>query len=143
MGQAREVMDRITAAVVAGDHEAAGRLYAPDAVADTPDAGRLEGREAVIDWLRTFSRAFSDLSFEMIATTEACLKAGISQAVVGNKIGDISWAIADVAHTAGFSVNTQFGGHGVGRTMHGDPHIPNNGRAGRGERDPEDVERPP
>lgn len=71
MGQAREVMDRITAAVVAGDHEAAGRLYAPDAVADTPDAGRLEGREAVIDWLRTFSRAFSDLSFEMIATTEA------------------------------------------------------------------------
>ena len=41
-------------------------------------------------------------------------------------------AIGDVARAAGLLVNLQFGGHGVGRTMHGDPHIANDGRAGRG-----------
>lgn len=71
MGQAREVMDRITAAVVAGDVDALGALYAADAVAETPDEGRLEGRDAVVDYLRTFARGFADISFEMIATTEA------------------------------------------------------------------------
>ena len=38
----------------------------------------------------------------------------------------------DVAKAEGYSINTDFGGHGVGRTMHGDPHVPNNGRPGRG-----------
>ena len=60
------------------------------------------------------------------------LDAGIAAAVVGNKIGDISAAIGDVAHGAGLTVNTDFGGHGVGRVMHGDPHIPNDGRRKRG-----------
>ncbi|MBC7594709.1 MAG: type I methionyl aminopeptidase [Kineosporiaceae bacterium] len=69
---------------------------------------------------------------ELIALTEHALNAGIAAAVVGNKIGDISHAIGSVAHDAGISVNLDFGGHGVGRTMHGDPHIPNSGRAGRG-----------
>ncbi len=71
MGQAREVMDKITEAVVAGDVDALERLYAGDAVAETPDEGRLEGRDAVVAWMRTFSQAFSDISFEMIARTEA------------------------------------------------------------------------
>ena len=48
------------------------------------------------------------------------------------KIGDISSAIARVGSQAGYKINTEFGGHGVGRTMHGDPHVPNNGRRGRG-----------
>ncbi|TFD57252.1 type I methionyl aminopeptidase [Cryobacterium suzukii] len=69
---------------------------------------------------------------ELIALTETALDAGIAAAVVGNKIGDISYAVGSVAQAAGLSVNVEFGGHGVGRTMHGDPHIPNNGRAGRG-----------
>ncbi|TAL43562.1 MAG: type I methionyl aminopeptidase [Salinibacterium sp.] len=68
----------------------------------------------------------------LLEVTSRALDAGIAAAVVGNKIGDISAAIGDVAHSAGLSVNTDFGGHGVGRTMHGDPHIPNDGRAGRG-----------
>ena len=37
-----------------------------------------------------------------------------------------------MAHAEGLSINTDFGGHGVGRTMHGDPHVPNDGSAGRG-----------
>ena len=68
----------------------------------------------------------------IIEATEVALKAGIDAARVGNKIGDISWAIGEVAHQYGYTVNLDFGGHGVGRTMHGDPHIANDGRAGRG-----------
>ncbi|PPG52074.1 type I methionyl aminopeptidase [Rathayibacter sp. AY1E9] len=68
----------------------------------------------------------------LIDTTARALEAGIAAAQPGKKIGDISAAIAAVAHAEGLSINTDFGGHGVGRTMHGDPHIPNDGRAGRG-----------
>jgi methionyl aminopeptidase len=69
---------------------------------------------------------------ELIEVTARALRAGIAAAVQGNRIGDISHAIGEVAREAGLKVNTQFGGHGVGRTMHGDPHIPNDGRPGRG-----------
>jgi len=69
---------------------------------------------------------------ELIATAERALAAGIEQARVGRRMGDISSAIGGVAHDAGVPVNLDFGGHGVGRTMHGEPHIPNDGRAGRG-----------
>lgn len=62
----------------------------------------------------------------------AALAAGIDAARVGNRLGDISASIGSVATAAGLKVNLQFGGHGVGRTMHGDPHVPNNGRPGRG-----------
>lgn len=68
----------------------------------------------------------------LIATTERALQAGIDAAVAGNRMGDVSAAIGDVAHAAGLGVNTDFGGHGVGRTMHGDPHVPNDGRPRRG-----------
>jgi len=68
----------------------------------------------------------------LIEVTGRALEAGIAAAQVGNRIGDISHAIAGIARGAGLRINTQFGGHGVGRTMHGDPHIPNDGRPGRG-----------
>ena len=68
----------------------------------------------------------------LIATTERALAAAIHQARVGNRLGDISHAIGTVARAAGLGVNLQFGGHGVGRTMHGDPHVSNDGRPGRG-----------
>ncbi len=68
----------------------------------------------------------------LIETTQRALEAGISAARVGARIGDISAAIGAVSREAGYSVNVDFGGHGVGRTMHGDPHIPNDGRPGRG-----------
>ncbi len=68
----------------------------------------------------------------LIAVTDEALKRGIAAAKVGNRIGDISAAIGRYAKEHGYSVNTDFGGHGVGRTMHGEPHIANNGRPGRG-----------
>ena len=68
----------------------------------------------------------------LIDTTTRALEAGIAAAQPGGRIGDISAAMAAVSKADGYLVNTQFGGHGVGRTMHGDPHVPNDGRAGRG-----------
>ena len=68
----------------------------------------------------------------LISTVERALAAGIAQAAPGNKLGDVSHAIGHVAKEAGYGVNLQFGGHGVGHTMHGDPHVPNDGRPGRG-----------
>jgi len=68
----------------------------------------------------------------LIETCESALAAGIAALQPGGKLGDVSAAIGEVARSAGFAVNLQFGGHGVGTTMHGDPHVPNDGRAGRG-----------
>ncbi|MFC5178656.1 type I methionyl aminopeptidase [Nocardioides taihuensis] len=68
----------------------------------------------------------------LIEVTGRALEAGIAAAQVGNKLGDVSHAIGSVARDAGLRVNLQFGGHGVGRTMHGDPHLTNDGRPGRG-----------
>jgi methionyl aminopeptidase len=68
----------------------------------------------------------------LIDVAARALEAGIAQAQVGNRLFDISAAIGDIARAAGLHVNLQFGGHGVGRTMHGDPHVPNDGRPGRG-----------
>jgi methionyl aminopeptidase len=68
----------------------------------------------------------------LVAVTTAALEAGIAAAQPGARTGDISAAIGAVAKQAGYGVNTDFGGHGVGRTMHGEPHVANNGRPGRG-----------
>jgi methionyl aminopeptidase len=68
----------------------------------------------------------------LIATVERALTAGIAAAQPGKRMGDVSAAIGAVARAAGYGVNTDFGGHGVGHTMHGDPHVPNDGRPGRG-----------
>lgn len=68
----------------------------------------------------------------LIDVTSRALDAGIAAATIGNRIGDISAAIGDVAHAAGLKINLDFGGHGVGTIMHGDPHIPNDGKRGRG-----------
>jgi len=70
----------------------------------------------------------------LIETTQRALEAGIAAANPGARIGDISHAIGTVLAAAGYPINTEFGGHGVGSTMHQDPHIPNTGRAGRGYR---------
>jgi methionyl aminopeptidase len=69
---------------------------------------------------------------ELIEVTGRALAAGIDATRPGNRLGDISAAIGDVARAAGLGINLQFGGHGVGRTMHGDPHVPNDGRRNRG-----------
>ena len=68
----------------------------------------------------------------LIDVTQRALDVGIAAARSGNRLGDISHAIGAVAQSEGLRANLQFGGHGVGRTMHGDPHVPNDGKAGKG-----------
>jgi methionyl aminopeptidase len=68
----------------------------------------------------------------IIEATKRALAAGIAAAQPGRRLGDISAAIGAVAEDYGYPVNTEFGGHGIGRTMHEDPHVPNRGRARRG-----------
>ncbi|MEV1316825.1 type I methionyl aminopeptidase [Micromonospora arborensis] len=69
---------------------------------------------------------------KLIEATEVALEAGIDAALPGNHLGDISAAIGEVARRYGYRVNNEFGGHGIGRTMHEAPHVANDGRSGRG-----------
>ena len=73
-------------------------------------------------------------SVALINATERALEAAIAAAWPGACIGDISHAIGSVLSQAGYPINTEFGGHGIGSTMHQDPHVPNTGRPGRGYR---------
>jgi methionyl aminopeptidase len=68
----------------------------------------------------------------LIDTTERALQAGIAAACVGQRLGDIGHAISSVARGAGYGLLSNHGGHGVGRAMHEPPHVPNEGRPGRG-----------
>jgi ketosteroid isomerase-like protein len=66
MGKARDVMDRVTAAMESNDREAAKALYASDAVAETPDEGTLHGADAIAGWLVKFGEAFPDAKYEQV-----------------------------------------------------------------------------
>jgi methionyl aminopeptidase len=98
----------------------------------------LDFAAAVDGWVADSAVSFvvgeqaSPEDLRLIETCEGALDAGIAALRPGATLGDVSAAIGQVARGAGYGVNLQFGGHGVGRTMHGDPHVPNDGRAGRG-----------
>jgi methionyl aminopeptidase len=89
----------------------------------------------VADTAYTF--AVGDVSAEaerLLEVGQAALAAGIEQAQVENRIGDVSAAIQRVVEEAGFAVVRALVGHGVGRAYHEDPQIPNYGTPGRGAR---------
>lgn len=69
----------------------------------------------------------------LMETTRLALKAAIKQAVEGNRIGDIGFAIENVANMAGFSVIKQMTGHGIGKELHEAPEVPCFGEKGKGE----------
>src|SRR3954469_23463101 len=84
-------------------------------------------------------------SVALISATQRALTAGIAAARAGARrggpspppearVGDLSHAIGSVLGEAGYVINTEFGGHGIGSTMHQDPHVVNAGRPGRGYR---------
>lgn len=75
-----------------------------------------------------------EADLHLIETAERALAAGIEAAVVGNRIGDIAHAIGTICRGAGYGIPDGFGGHGIGRRMHEDPGVPNEGRPGRGMR---------
>jgi len=71
---------------------------------------------------------------KLIETTARGLAAGIAAAQPGNRLGDIGHAVAAVGRAAGYGLLADHGGHGIGRAMHESPHVPNEGRAGKGMR---------
>ena len=71
MGEARDLLDRMTKAVVAGDAAALADCYADDAVVDTPDYGEVRGREAIVGYFRPFFESFSDIGWEELQRHEA------------------------------------------------------------------------
>lgn len=87
------------------------------------------------DNTRTFTVGeVSEEAKRLMKFTEEALYKGIEQAVAGNRIGDISHAIETHVKSGGYAVAEKFIGHGVGRDMHEDPEVPNEGKAGHGPR---------
>ncbi|MGO2111356.1 MAG: type I methionyl aminopeptidase [Pseudoclavibacter sp.] len=108
-----------------------------DYVLQDGDLLTLDFAVQVEGWVADSALSFSvgtprEADQRLIRATEEALAAGIAEAVVGQKIGDISHAIGAVAKSNGYPVNLEFGGHGVGRTMHEPPSVPNRGRPKRG-----------
>jgi len=68
----------------------------------------------------------------LVETAERALSAGVAAAVPGARLGDVANAIGTVGRAGGYGLLADHGGHGLGRSMHEDPHVPNEGRAGRG-----------
>jgi methionyl aminopeptidase len=71
---------------------------------------------------------------KLLEVTQASLEAAIAAAVVGGRLGDISAAVQDMCEAQGFGVVREFVGHGIGKTMHEDPQVPNYGTRGKGPR---------
>jgi methionyl aminopeptidase len=86
--------------------------------------------DAAISFIVGEEKSSADLA--MIDATERALAAGIAAARPGARVGDLSRAIGTVLRAAGYPINREFGGHGIGSTMHQDPHVANDGRPGRG-----------
>jgi methionyl aminopeptidase len=90
---------------------------------------------AIADSAYTFGVGDVDAeSQRLLDVCQDALAAGIGEARLGNRIGDISHAVQTVVEDAGFSVVKSLVGHGVGRHYHEDPHVPNFGEPGRGPR---------
>ena len=87
----------------------------------------------VADAARTFAvEPVSPVARKLLQATEASLHAAVPACRAGNRLGDVSSAVQEVVEGAGFSVVRTLVGHGIGRSMHEDPQIPNFGKAGTG-----------
>jgi methionyl aminopeptidase len=87
----------------------------------------------VADAARTFAVGpISPVAHKLLATTEGALHAAVPQCVAGNRLGDVSNAIQTYVEAEGFSIVRSLVGHGIGRSMHEEPQIPNYGSPGTG-----------
>jgi methionyl aminopeptidase len=101
------------------------------------DLVSLDFAAAIDGWVADSAVSFivgtpRDEDLALIETTERALDAAIAKEMSPMRLPTVAAAIAEIAHGNGYSINTDFGGHGVGRVMHGDPHVPNDGKPGRG-----------
>jgi ketosteroid isomerase-like protein len=90
MGEAREILDRLTTAVQAADWDAAGRCYAEDAVLVSADLGELRGRDAIVSFFSVWNDAFPDSGFELLGDYEDVGAAIHLGYVTGTQTGELS-----------------------------------------------------
>jgi methionyl aminopeptidase len=101
------------------------------------DIVSLDGGVKLNGWFADAARTFpvgavDERTAELLEVTRRSLEAGIEQARAGNRLGDVGFAIQQVAEAAGFGVVRDLVGHGIGREPHEEPQVPNFGRPGRG-----------
>jgi ketosteroid isomerase-like protein len=99
MGEARDVMDRLTKALFSKDLEAVKELYAPDAVAETPDQGTIRGRDAIVAYLGEMMAAFPDSSYESAQEHESGDTAIDEGYFAGTNTGPLATPAGDIPAT--------------------------------------------
>ncbi len=107
MGEAREVMDRVTAASRANDRVAVAACYAEDAVAVTPDMGEIRGRDAIVEWYFSLHDAFPDNGYESAAKYEDGNTAIDEGYLVGTHTGPLELPSGDVVPPTGRSIRVR------------------------------------
>jgi methionyl aminopeptidase len=107
------------------------RVLYPGAIVNVDVTSKIGGFHG--DTSRTFVVGeASREAMHVVSVAERCLAAGIAVVRPGVRLGDIGAVIQELAEREGCSVVRDYGGHGIGRTMHGEPHIPHVGRRGTG-----------
>ena len=89
MGEARDIIDRVTQAAMSGDVETLRGLYAEEAVIETPDQGTITGRDAIVEWISGFQKAFPDLTYEPLNEYEIGNTAIDEGAISGTHTGPL------------------------------------------------------
>ena len=107
MGQAREVMDRLTSAMNAKDKETLAGCYAADAVAYTPDQGELNGREAITGYLFEFWEAMPDVRYESVEQHESGDVAVDEGFVVGTNTGSLQMQSGEALPATGKQIRVR------------------------------------
>jgi ketosteroid isomerase-like protein len=107
MGEAREIMDRLTEALFNKDLEAAKELYAQDAVAETPDAGTIRGRDNIVAYMGGFMAAFPDSSYESVRKHESGDSAVDEGYFVGTHTGPLATPTGDTIPATGNRVRVR------------------------------------
>ena len=112
-------------------------IPSPDVILPDGDIISIDTGATVDGWVGDNAWTFycgtpSEEKRALCEVTLDCLKAGIAQAVPGNHIGDIGFAVQSLAESHGYGVLRDYVGHGIGRVMHEDPNVPNYGKKGRG-----------
>jgi ketosteroid isomerase-like protein len=107
MGEARELMNRITEAIFRQDWAAAAKLYAPDAVAITPDRGEISGTDNIIAWSRELTDGFPDAKYEPVNEYESGNSAIDEGYFVGTNTGPLQGPTGETIPATGKSVRVR------------------------------------
>lgn len=107
MGQARDLLDRLTTAAMARDKEAQAACYATDAVAVTPEEGELVGPEAISNYLSQFGESFPDINYEYSQKYEAGNVAIDEGFVVGTNTGPLTLPSGESLPPTGKSIRVR------------------------------------